>query len=164
MNLRDRARQYQHMQGRGANRAALFGGDPYGRSRGGMGTPHQNTEHANDMLEAQNDAVIDQLYETASQIKSYSQTINRQAKEQNDLLNGMGTQMDKTQGLLGSTLKKMQAMAAQGGAKHMCYMVLFVLFMLWLLYWVAFTKRTVGPPVEVPALEDATGDGLDGGR
>ena len=136
-----------------------------GEVMGGLDVIEQfMTEHANDMLEAQNDAVIDQLYETASQIKSYSQTINRQAKEQNDLLNGMGTQMDKTQGLLGSTLKKMQAMAAQGGAKHMCYMVLFVLFMLWLLYWVAFTKRTVGPPVEVPALEDAAGDGLDGGR
>ena len=100
------------------------------------------------MLEAQNDAVIDRHYQTASQIKNYSQTINRQAKEQNELLSGMGSQMDKTQGLLGKTMGKMRAMAAQGGSKHMCYMVLFVLLILWLLYWSAFSKRSV-------ALEDS---------
>ena len=32
---------------------------------------------------------------------------------------------------------------AQGGSKHMCYMVLFVLLILWLLYWSAFSKRSV---------------------
>eukprot|EP00946_MAST-07B_sp_MAST-7B-sp1_P003781 g3781.t1 len=127
------------MRGRQPDRSQLFGGGGYGQHAGGSGA----AEHANAMLEAQNDAVIDQLFQTASQIKNYSQTINRQAKEQNELLSGMGSQMDKTQGLLGKTMGKMKAMMAQGGSKHMCYMVLFVLLILWLLYWSAFSKRSV---------------------
>ena len=133
------------MRGRQPDRSQLFGGNGNSQPANGYGQQGGGgagaTERANAMLEAQNDAVIDQLFQTASQIKNYSQTINRQAKEQNELLSGMGTQMDKTQGMLGKTMGKMKAMMAQGGSKHMCYMVLFVVFVLWLLYWSAFSKR-----------------------
>ena len=137
------------MRGRQPDRSQLFGGNGYSQPANGYGQQGGAgaTEHANAMLEAQNDAVIDQLFQTASQIKNYSQTINRQAREQNELLSGMGTQMDKTQGLLGKTMGKMKAMMAQGGSKHMCYMVLFVVFILWLLYWSAFSKRALDPTV-----------------
>ena len=136
------------MQGgrRKNDRAQLFGADAYGRnsnSYGNSGHPasaHQ--EHANDMLEKQNDEVIDTLFETARNIKQYSQNINRQAKEQNDMLSGMSVQMDKTQGLLGRTLGKMEAMAKNGGTKNLCYMVCFFLFMIWMLYFFAFSKKS----------------------
>jgi|TARA_B110000211_G_C13779442_1_gene421209 hypothetical protein len=145
MNLRERGGQYLAMQGRGrkADRAQLFGADAYGRAGNSYGNSHPSAhqEHANDMLERQNDEVIDTLFETARNIKQYSQTINRQAKEQNDMLGGMSIQMDKTQGLLGRTLNKMEAMAANGGSKHMCYMVCFFVFMIWMLYFFAFSKR-----------------------
>ena len=62
------------MRGRQPDRSQLFGGSGYGQHGGSSGA----AEHANAMLEAQNDAVIDQLFQTASQIKNYSQTINRQ--------------------------------------------------------------------------------------
>jgi len=146
MNLRERGGQYLAMQGRGGkrnDRAQLFGADAYGRP-GGYGNSHPSAhqEHANDMLERQNDEVIDTLFETARNIKQYSQTINRQAKDQNDMLGGMSLQMDKTQGLLGRTLSKMEKMAANGGSKHMCYMVCFFVFMIWMLYFFAFSKRS----------------------
>ena len=150
MNLRERGGQYLAMQGRGngrrTDRAQLFGAEAYGRtsnSYGNNGRPASSAhqEHANDMLEKQNDEVIDSLFETARNIKQYSQTINRQATDQNNLLNGMGLQMDKTQGLLGRTLGKMEAMAKNGGSKHMCFMICFFVFMIWMLYFFAFTKK-----------------------
>lgn len=166
MNLRDlHSRRAGTMRGRQTDRSQLFGGGGFSRPANGYGHGASGSagaaEHANAMLEAQNDAVIDQLFHTASQIKNYSHTINRQAKEQNELLSGMGSQMDKTQGLLGKTMGKMRAMAAQGGSKHMCYMVIFVVFILWLLYWTAFSKRTnIEMEVEQPTLLQ---DSLDSG-
>ena len=150
MNLRERGGQYlsERMQGRKVDRRQLFGADAYGRPGNsyvyGNSHPAAHNEHTNDMLERQNDEVIDTLFETARNIKQYSQTINRQANEQNSMLNGMGLQMDKTQGLLGRTMSKMEAMAASGGSKHMCYMVCFFLFMIWMLYFFAFSKRGGG--------------------
>jgi hypothetical protein len=149
MNLRERGGQYLAMQGRNGrrnDRAQLFGADAYGRPRntyGNSGHPASSVhqEHANNMLEKQNDEVIDSLFETARNIKNYSQTINRQAKEQNEMLSAMGIQMDKTQGLLGRTLGKMENMMKNGGSKHMCYMICFFVFMIWMLYFFAFSKK-----------------------
>lgn len=51
-----------------------------------------------------------------------------QVRSQNDLISGMEGQMFDARGLLGGTLRRINTMMAQGGSRHMCYLVAFIVF------------------------------------
>lgn len=55
------------------------------------------------------------------------------------LANMQGKEFDNTDGLLGGTMKRLNVMMAQGGSKHMLYLIAFVVVVFVLLY---FTIRS----------------------
>ena len=134
-----RGRTAQTMRGVSSRERTELFGNRGGRRGAGDSDDHQ--EHALDMLEAQNNEALEQLMSVAGEIRAGAERVRDETKRQNKLLDSLGNAMDKTQSLLGSTLDKMKKMAAQGGSKHMCYMVCFVVFVLIFLYMFAFRAR-----------------------
>lgn len=51
-----------------------------------------------------------------------------QVRSQNDMIGAMEGQMFDARGLLGGTLRRINTMMAQGGSRHMCYLVAFIVF------------------------------------
>lgn len=137
MNLRERGRQYE-MNNR--NRNALYGNTNGFNSSNNQYSGQQSAEYTRDILTEQNDAMQDELLLKAQQLRSVVTVIGDEVSEHNRILGGMQDNMNKTEGLLGTTLGKLTEMGKHGGSKHMCYMALFFFFMIFLLYWNAFRK------------------------
>jgi blocked-early-in-transport protein 1 len=61
--------------------------------------------------------------------------INAEVRDQNSMLDGMGSSLGQTTDLLTSTIGKIGVMVSSGGSKHMCYLVLFVVVFFMMLYF-----------------------------
>ncbi|XP_071511476.1 BET1-like protein [Diadema antillarum] len=92
------------------------------RGGGGGGGGGMTTE---DMLEAENDRMTQGLAAKVSTLKSIAMDIEDDTKEQNQYLDGMGSDFDSSQGLLSGTVKRLDGMlsSGRGNRKLMCYMV-----------------------------------------
>ncbi|KAL0590128.1 hypothetical protein ABG067_001768 [Albugo candida] len=93
-------------------RSALFSGaterhvDPH---------ENQNRDQTKCLLEEQNDEQIGHLSLQINQLKQLSQSIHSEVLDQNRYLDGMGKDFDRTEGLLGGTMRKLGIMMDQGG-------------------------------------------------
>ena len=74
------------------------------------------------------------------QLRGVATDIGIEVREQNAFLDGMGSDYENAQGILGGTLGKLGKMLETGGSKHMCYLILFVMFIFFLLYYVISRK------------------------
>ncbi|CAB1118752.1 unnamed protein product [Ectocarpus sp. CCAP 1310/34] len=86
----------------------------------------RETNH--NIMEMQNNAHIDDLSDQVSRLKHLTIDIGQEVRSQNDLISGMEGQMFDARGLLGGTLRRINTMMAQGGSRHMCYLVAFIVF------------------------------------
>ena len=116
---------------RGSRDALFKGAAPSSRSG--------YNETAQNLLESENDAKIDNLADKLSMLKNFSLEIQAEVEEQNDMLDGMGDKMGSAQALLNGTMAQLGKMLESGGNKHMCYLILFVVFILMLLWYVIKT-------------------------
>mmetsp|Transcript_36884 Transcript_36884/g.42071 ORF Transcript_36884/g.42071 Transcript_36884/m.42071 type:complete len:140 (-) Transcript_36884:20-439(-) len=96
------------------------------------------------ILEQQNNERISELSEQVARLKGLTIDIGNEVQEQNSLLDDMGDGFSGVSNLLGSSLKRIGTMLESGGAKHMCYMVLFLVAVMVFLYWVISYKGTSG--------------------
>mmetsp|Transcript_24022 Transcript_24022/g.42781 ORF Transcript_24022/g.42781 Transcript_24022/m.42781 type:complete len:105 (-) Transcript_24022:35-349(-) len=71
------------------------------------------------LLEKQNDESISTLADQLGRLKELSIDINEEVGAQNQMLDGMGNQMNSASGLLNETLGKLGTMLNNGGSKHM---------------------------------------------
>eukprot|EP00903_Cladosiphon_okamuranus_P011059 g10440.t1 len=108
--------------------------DGYGSRGGGSGggfysAPTDRIRETNhNIMEMQNNAHIDDLSDQVSRLKHLTIDIGQEVRSQNDLISGMEGQMFDARGLLGGTLRRINTMMAQGGSRHMCYLVAFIVF------------------------------------
>jgi len=61
--------------------------------------------------------------------------INAEVKDQNSMLDGMGSTLGSTTDMITNTIGKIGVMVSSGGSKHMCYLIAFVVFFFFLLYF-----------------------------
>lgn len=83
----------------------------------------------------QNDDEIDRLNEKVGLLREISVAIGREAKEHNQLLDTMESDMGNTQGLMGTASAKLTHMMNTGGSAHMCYLACFMVFVFLVIYW-----------------------------
>ncbi|XP_070566377.1 BET1-like protein [Ptychodera flava] len=103
----------------------------WGKKRNGRGAV--TTE---DMLEAENNRLSDNLATKVSQLKSIALDIQEETEEQNRYMNGMDNEFDSTQGLLSGSFKRVQGMiqSGRGNRKLMCYITLFLVAFFFIAY------------------------------
>ena len=70
--------------------------------------------------------------------------IGNEVREQNSLLDQMGSGFESTRDMLQGSLARIGVMLDTSSGKHMCYMVLFVVFVVIFLYWLMTFKGQSG--------------------
>ncbi|CAN0114488.1 unnamed protein product [Scytosiphon promiscuus] len=124
--------------------------DAYGsQGRGGSGgrgyypAPTDRIRETNhNIMEMQNNAHIDDLSDQVSRLKHLTIDIGQEVRSQNDLISGMEGQMFDARGLLGGTLRRINTMMAQGGSRHMCYLVGFIVFTFMAIWYILKHSRS----------------------
>ncbi|VDK66064.1 unnamed protein product [Onchocerca ochengi] len=86
-------------------------------------------------MERRNDALVEKLSGKVAALKKITIAIGDDVREQNRLLNEMETDFDRSKGLLGSTMRKLNRVAKAGGKNLTCYLVLFALFVFLVIYY-----------------------------
>jgi blocked-early-in-transport protein 1 len=115
-----------------------------GRSRSGGGNGLSASDANSNILESQNNERITMLSDQVSRLKGLTIDIGNEVREQNSLLENMGDGFQNTRDLLGNSLRRIGTMLESGGAKHMCYMVLFAVFVMLFLWWLMSYSGTSG--------------------
>ncbi|KAK2147710.1 hypothetical protein LSH36_540g01076 [Paralvinella palmiformis] len=90
----------------------------------------------NQLVEEENDEMTQGLSDKVKTLKSLTIDIGTEVKEHNRFLAQMETDFENTGGFLGSTMKRVQAMARAGHNCYIWYLLLFslfVFFVIWLL-------------------------------
>ena len=85
-------------------------------------------------LESENDAQIGALANRVSALKDISSQISIHIKGDNKLLDDLDNSFDQTGGMLGSTMKRLSAIASSSGGGNMMYLAMFVVAV-FLLLW-----------------------------
>lgn len=126
--------------------------DAYGsQGRGGTGNsgggyysaPTDRIRETNhNIMEMQNNAHMDDLSDQVSRLKHLTIDIGQEVRDQNDLISGMEGQMFDARGLLGGTLRRINTMMAQGGSRHMCYLVAFIVFTFVAIWYILKQSRS----------------------
>lgn len=114
--------------------------NPYSLESGRGGADDTNAN----IMEMQNNDRISELSDQVSVLKGLTIDIGNEVQEQNSLLDDMGEGFSQTRELLAGSLRRIGHMLESGGAKHMCYMVLFVVFVMVFLYWLMTHKGKSG--------------------
>jgi blocked-early-in-transport protein 1 len=107
-------------------------------------TPHAyNSSHAQraaetqqSLLERENNAQLGELQSQIADLKALSIDIGDEVAEQNKLLDNMGTSFGSVENMLEETLKKIGIVLDTGGARHMCYLIVFIVFVFFALYFI----------------------------
>ncbi|KAJ8249116.1 hypothetical protein GJAV_G00231350 [Gymnothorax javanicus] len=91
----------------------------------------------NDMLDAENKLLADNLATKVSRLKSLAYDIDKEAEEQNNDLDGMDSNFLSTTGLLTGSVKRFSSMVVSGkdNRKVLCYVSLGLVLVFFLLYY-----------------------------
>eukprot|EP00325_Prymnesiales_sp_UTEX-LB-985_P024048 CAMPEP_0174723018 /NCGR_PEP_ID=MMETSP1094-20130205/39840_1 /TAXON_ID=156173 /ORGANISM="Chrysochromulina brevifilum, Strain UTEX LB 985" /LENGTH=107 /DNA_ID=CAMNT_0015923987 /DNA_START=54 /DNA_END=377 /DNA_ORIENTATION=+ len=98
-----------------------------GAGRGGSAAYDQH-------MESENDALVNGLGSKVQQLKAISIQIGSEMRDQNKQLDAMNDTFSQTNGLLGTTMKRLGLLSNGGGSCTMGYLALFV-FAVLLLIW-----------------------------
>ncbi|XP_028813623.1 BET1-like protein isoform X2 [Denticeps clupeoides] len=90
-----------------------------------------------DMLDAENKLLAENLASKVSRLKSLAYDIDREAEEQNTYLDGMDSNFLSATGLLTGSVKRFSTMVRSGrdNRKILCYVSVGVVFLFFLLYY-----------------------------
>ncbi|XP_061532773.1 BET1-like protein [Phycodurus eques] len=96
-----------------------------------------------DMLDAENERLADNLATKVSRLKSLAYDIDREAEDQNDYLDGMDSNFLSTTGLLGGSVKRFSTMMRSGrdSRRLMCYVAIGLVVFCFLLYYAVSRMR-----------------------
>ncbi len=119
-----------------SHRAALFGGAFGHGSSASLSRGGSASSSMQQALEEDNNRLTDDLSQKVSALRYASQSIHDEVSEQNRLLGGMGLDFDKTGGLMGGALQRLDGLLKAGRQGHMCYLIGFVLTVFLLLWCV----------------------------
>uniref|UniRef100_A0A915DHV9 t-SNARE coiled-coil homology domain-containing protein n=1 Tax=Ditylenchus dipsaci TaxID=166011 RepID=A0A915DHV9_9BILA len=92
------------------------------------------TSNGGSFLEQQNDDMVEQK---VSKLKRVTIEIGENVRDQNRLIDDMGTGFSFSGELLTNTMKKLGIVSKAGGKNVLCYLVLFCFFVFVLIYFLA---------------------------
>lgn len=103
---------------------------------GGYGYQPVPTSSGNhtDMLETENEQMTDELQKKIGFLKNISIEIGHEVKYHNALLRDFDDDIDKSDGFLKNSIKRVQRLGKGGHRSYWCYMILFAVFTFFLLY------------------------------
>mmetsp|Transcript_28085 Transcript_28085/g.71061 ORF Transcript_28085/g.71061 Transcript_28085/m.71061 type:complete len:159 (-) Transcript_28085:134-610(-) len=149
-------------------RAALFGG------RGGKGVSARNTTssvaseaQAREILEQQNDAALDDLEGKVSRLKEITNTIGKEVKDTNNMIDGMMSAFDLAGARLKGTVLHLQQMTQQKGARMGLLVVGFIVLFLAMYILSSYRPRLfsgAAPGVVEDGTLELRQNATDGGR
>lgn len=116
-------------------RAALFGARGRQTANGSNRKADVYAANAQAMMEQQNEAQIEDLENKVGILKEISMGINKEVKDSNNLLDGMGIDFDRAGNLLKGTMGQLKTMIANKSGKHMWQLAGFFVLIIFLLYW-----------------------------
>lgn len=85
-------------------------------------------------MENENDAQIAALLGKVSQVKELSIQIGSHVRDDNRMLDGLGSQFDTSGSLLDGTVKRLSALANSKDSRHMLYLAVFVVAVFLFIY------------------------------
>ena len=97
--------------------------------------PRVHDESEDNLFEQQNEALLNQLGGKVSSLKSLSITIGDSIKSSNKDLDDLSSDFGKTGALFGGVMNRFGKMVESGGAKNICYLVLFSLFVFFVIWF-----------------------------
>jgi hypothetical protein len=121
-------------------RTALFGGARAERlpdsAQRGASASQRGSSAIQSTLEEDNNALTAELERKVNALKHASIAIHDEVSDHNRMLNGMSADFDRTAGLMGTALARVEGLLrGAGGQGHMCYIVGFTLGIFLLLWW-----------------------------
>jgi hypothetical protein len=115
------------------NRTSLFGHGGGGSGSGGAG-PSGFSQYDE---ERENDRAIDEIANRAAALKRITIDIQEEAEQQQGLLDGMGTYMDKSKGLVGNVSRYFNKVLKENKHRRFMYYILGCVVLLLMLYrWI----------------------------
>lgn len=108
------------------------------------GTSGGSTAATEQIMEAENDRLADQLAAKVSRLKMISLDVKDDVDDQNKYLDGMDSDFMSTTGLLGGTVTRFNNMiaAGRGNRKMMCYLIGFLVALFFILYFALSRTKT----------------------
>ena len=103
-------------------------------------TKASSDEAARSLMEQQNDLRWMELGERVDLLKTLSQDINSEVKNQNSLLDTMGSSFTDVSSLFSSTIGKLGDMMGANSSHHMYYLIFFIVFVFLVLYMMMRAK------------------------
>lgn len=93
-----------------------------------------------DMLDAENKLMADNLASKVSRLKSLAYDIDKEAEDQNSYLDGMDSNFLSATGLLTGSVKRFSGMVRSGrdNRKILCYVSVGLVFVFFLLYYLIY--------------------------
>ncbi|XP_031563554.1 BET1-like protein [Actinia tenebrosa] len=104
----------------------------WGNSRG-----NKNDDKMDKIMESENNRLVDNLSNKVSMLKGIAIDIDRESKQQNKYLGGMGDDFGGAAGLLTGSAQRLSHMIASGKSnrKLMCYIIAGLVFLFVVLYY-----------------------------
>jgi blocked-early-in-transport protein 1 len=87
-----------------------------------------------DIFARHNDEAMADLRGKVGQIRELSIAIGDEVRDQNRLLDEMDSDVNRAQGLLGKTMKRLDALAQRSGGS-LCMMTMFIVFVFCMIYY-----------------------------
>lgn len=114
------------------------------RSNGNYNANDINDIRNSEIIEQENDQLLNNLQGKVAALKSLTIDIGNEVKDQNKYLNGMDNDFDFGEGLLGTTMKRLQVMASKSNKRFTLYLVLFSFGVFLLIYYIIKWKSWFG--------------------
>ncbi|TFJ85408.1 hypothetical protein NSK_003367 [Nannochloropsis salina CCMP1776] len=129
-----------YMPSNSNSRGAYGGGMPQagpGRQSNYYSTPEDRVrESSRNMFEEENNRRIGDLAGQVSMLKELTIDIGTEVRSQNHLLDDMGSGFLRTDGLMGSTMRRLNKMLTTSSSRHMLWLVAFVVFVFIFVYYI----------------------------
>ncbi|KAM3571943.1 hypothetical protein VYU27_006039 [Nannochloropsis oceanica] len=123
-----------------SSRGAYGGGMPQagpGRPSNYYSMPEDRVrESSRNMFEDENNRRIADLAGQVSMLKELTIDIGTEVRSQNTLLDDMGNGFSRTDGLMGSTMRRLNKMLTTSSSRHMLWLVVFIVFVFIFVYYI----------------------------
>lgn len=105
--------------------------------RKGLTSPHTGHGSVDDMLDAENKRLAENLAAKVSRLKSLAYDIDREADDQNEYLDGMDSNFLSATGLLSGSVKRFSTMVRSGrdNRRILCYVSMGLVLVFFVLYY-----------------------------
>ena len=103
-----------------------------------------NDVRNSEIIERENDQLLNNLQGKVAALKSLTIDIGNEVNDQNKYLGGMDNDFDFGEGLLGSTMKRLQIMSAKSNKRFTLYLVLFSFGVFLMIYYIVKWRSWFG--------------------